>query len=268
MSRRRRARWVSKTIPPLGKILPHELQALRELAKEEWRKQRRKASPTSRPQAFAKKSNESVNPASSTAFADWVFWQLNPDYRPIDRQRTSLQMKWSGEYGHEQIERLKLWIKKDRRECGSFGLQSPWRAVYVDSQNRSEQNTFVASRLKFNGVALKGRPDVVLRDTQTNGIIILERKITHGDPNSIPPSGYANHLCQLWTYAWMDAWNDAPYVMLVLQYWHRDWGKSPWSHDLGVAPVRFREDNQFNRWATNWFTRYGGEFAEHSQSIG
>ncbi len=258
MSRRRSARWVGNASPPAGTVSRDELRVLRDLAKEHWKRSHKASLSGTDRKPPNLRSDAVVKRSSPTAFADWIFWQLNPTHRPTARGDSSQKMKWSGEYGHEQIERLRLWLQRDRRVGMHFERPGAWCPIYVDSPDRPEQRNFIASRLTVNGQSLKGRPDVVLQNEVTKAVIILERKVTQGNPERIPQSGYANHLCQLWCYGCMDAWNEAPYVMLVLQYWHRDWKKSTWANVYHVAPVRLNLDERFHSWALNWFTRYGG----------
>ena len=204
--------------------------------------------------------------ASPTAFADWVFWRMNPTYQPPERGHSSVRMKWSGAYGHKQIEKLRLWLSGDRRAAPLIEKAGHWRPIYVDQPDGAAGDLLQASRLHVGGQAVRGRPDVVLRDEDTGGVIVLERKVLQRDAESVPEDGYANHWCQLWCYGWMDAWADAPYVMLVLQYWRRNWQHGPLARKHELARVRFCHSVGFHRWALGWFQRYGGSFENRPRS--
>jgi hypothetical protein len=204
---------------------------------------------------------EAGDRASATAFADWVFWQINPHYEPEEHATSSVQMMWSGAYDHAQIEKLRLWLCRERRAAPLFEKAGRWEPIYVDSHNGAGGCAFAASCLTVYGKPVGGRPDVVLRDGDSGGVIVLERKVLQRGVESVPRDGYANHWCQLWCYGWMDAWADAPYVLLALQYWHRDWTRGPLARKDDTARIRFCRSPRFHAWALDWFKRYGGTFA-------
>jgi hypothetical protein len=203
--------------------------------------------------------------ATAAAFGDWVFWQRNPHYQPLQRGRSTTRMLWSGQYGHAQIERLRLWLLRDRNAARLVST-TDWELVYADPPDKAAQHVFRASCLIVDGQELTGRPDVVLRSTVSGGVIVLERKVLHRDEQAIPKDGFANHWCQLWCYGWMDAWADAPYVMLALQYWRRHWQQSTWAKVHGLAPVRFCRSPGFEAWARRWFEKYGGSICPRNSS--
>jgi len=201
--------------------------------------------------------------ASPTAFADWTFHRLNPTYRRSPKEPTTERMLLrSGRYEHEWIERLKLWARRNERVARMARGFGEWKLVYADPPDEKDQRLFRASRLLVDGVAVHGRPDVVLRDVRSGGIIILERKVVHtveGRRERLR-EGYPNNWCQMWCYGWVDDWLDAPYVMLVLQYRYRDCSKSRYSEPLDMVPVNFRDDAEFHARIVGWFDRYGGRF--------
>jgi hypothetical protein len=204
--------------------------------------------------------DDGLGRASPTAFADWVFWRKNPNYVPAERGHSSVRMMWSGQCGHKQIEQLRLWLCTDRRAASLVEKAGRWQPIYVDSPDGAAGSPFMASCLKVDGEPVRGRPDVVLRDEDTGGLIVLERKLLQREPKSVPKDGYANHWCQLWCYGWMDQWAGAPYVLLALQYWHRDWRRGPPAKKDDVARVRLCRSPRFHAWALGWFKRYGGVF--------
>ena len=201
--------------------------------------------------------------ATPTAFANWAFWRKNPTYRRSPKESSTRRMLWSGKYEHKEIERLKLWLRGNERVAGMAGSFGEWKLVYADPPDEKDGRVFRASRLLVDGVPVHGRPDVVLRDELSGGVIILERKVVHTveGRREVLRKGYHNHWCQIWCYGWIDDWLDAPYVMLPLQYWYRDWSKSLYSELLDVVPpVNFRDDPEFQARILEWFKAYGGTY--------
>ncbi len=203
-------------------------------------------------------ANRRPDPDSGTvtAFSDWVFRQQNPQYTQPMNGSGSTIMRWVGGYSHEQIERLRLWLVNDPR-IERFVRSGTWRLTYADRDHAPRSN-LRASRLCIGDRALGGRPDVVLSNAENGGIIIVERKVTIRDPWTIPRHGYANHWCQLWCYGLMDEWARAPFVLLALQYWHRNWERSPLAKLAFLPTPRIAQSPAFHEWGLGWFSRYGG----------
>lgn len=256
MSRSGRPRLVRGS----ANMAPATQRALRDFAEERhrWRVDREELAAKCAKRSIQR--DETPERASATAFANWVFWQRNPNYQPPARGPSPTLLRWSGEYGHKQICTLQEMMSRDRRVGALVRARGDWRPIYVDGLDRSNQRTFFASRLRVDGQKLSGRPDVVLRDASSGNVIILERKVVHRPTWNMPKDGFANHWCQVWTYGWMDAWVNAPNILLVLQYWRRDWKARPQSVVHGIAPVRMCRSPAFDAWARNWFHAYGGRF--------
>lgn len=215
---------------------------------------------------MAARPREPASKATATTFADWVFHKLNPGHRAAAKTESTQRMRWSGQYGHEEIERLKSWLQRNRhiaRLSHSFG---EWKCVYADPPDRADAHVFQASCLWINGSPMRCRPDVVLRDEKTGRVIILERKVTHTvrEREHYLAHGYLSHWCQAWCYAWIDDWLNAPDVLLVLQYWYRDWSRSNWAKRLDdFQPVKWRSSRQFHSEILRLFREYGGAFRGH-----
>lgn len=200
--------------------------------------------------------------ATPTAFADWVFHRMHPEYQRVSLNRAKTHFQWSGEYEHDKIERLRLWMRRSPTARRWAAPEEPWRLEYVDSPEPEKRKLFTASSLRVDGESVRGHPDVVLRNKRSNSILILERKVIHqfeGRSTQLQ-SGYMNNWCQLWCYAWMDEWLDAETVLMFVQYRYRDWKQGGFSEPLRYVPLRYRRDPSFHAEVLSWFEAYGGQF--------
>ena len=205
---------------------------------------------------------------SPHVFADWVFHQINPGYRSDPHAPTTRRFLWSGKYEHEQIERLRLWMRENTAVADWANRDEPWRCVYADPPDKKDGRLFTASALLINGAPVRGRPDVVLRNDRRDCVLILERKVVHTVERRWERlrAGYVSNWCQTWCYGWIDDWVDVREVMLILQYRYRDRSRGGYSEPLDVVPARFRRDPRFHAEMLGWFHRYGGEFRPPSLS--
>ena len=80
----------------------------------------------------------------------------------------------------------------------------------------TDVESFRISTLKVNGKALYGVPDIVYRNAKTGEIMIVEIKASNAE---VPLDGWPNLRTQLWCYAQIDQWADAPKITLVGQVW-------------------------------------------------
>lgn len=101
--------------------------------------------------------------------------------------------------------------EKIRRDSYEF-LTDEWELEFEDISSK-KRNSYEISRLLFNGNKMKGKPDVVYRNTRTNDRIIIEIKNT-GIMTNIPVGGWYNVQCQLWAYSWIDDFIDSPNIYL------------------------------------------------------
>lgn len=92
---------------------------------------------------------------------------------------------------------------------------SGWELIYQDPLS-DERVVKIISNLRVRGQPLKGVPDVVFREKKTGRILIVERKASNRE---IPTDGWPNLRAQLWAYAQIDDWANAPEVLLVGEIW-------------------------------------------------
>ena len=82
-----------------------------------------------------------------TAFADWVFWKMNPSYHPSQKKPSSARSQWSGKYEHRQIERLRLWMRRGEDTNDMVSASDGWELSYADpNDDEQAKRVFRASR--------------------------------------------------------------------------------------------------------------------------
>lgn len=92
-----------------------------------------------------------------------------------------------------------------------------WKCIHSTSLDDSE-SVFQISRLSINTLPLRGVPDVVFRNLQTGEILIVEIKVTD---KPIPFDGWPDLRAQLWCYAQIDDWLQAPKIHLAAEIWSK-----------------------------------------------
>ncbi len=120
----------------------------------------------------------------ASAFCTWLFGIEHPRYLSNRNSNETIALQKKHRFLEKEIETRKLW-RPVRDTRGNFEL------LFADPLDGS-CNPFVASRLKVDGSSLQCIPDVVLKDSTTNEIIIIERKITTTSKEYIPESLWLN----------------------------------------------------------------------------
>lgn len=144
-----------------------------------------------------------------------------------------------------------------------------WRLVYADPHDDTG-HTFYASRLLVDGQPMRCRPDVVLRNTATGLVIVVERKVTGWQDSDVPEDAWPNVRAQLWCYGWIDDWLAAPDVILVCQFHRRRLHgrrqdrQAPWIWNWEKRPGWRRSDAAFHSECLGYFIEYGGSFLDAS----
>jgi hypothetical protein len=113
---------------------------------------------------------------------------------------------------------------------------------------------FDISTLRIGGEGLLGVPDLVFRERRTNRIAIVELKVS---PAELPSDGWPNLRAQLWAYARIDRWMNAPEIILAGEVW------SPVSSGL-VRRATYRwvnGDTALEEECAALFLKYGGTIA-------
>lgn len=196
---------------------------------------------------------------TASDFARWVYEKYHPhsaSKRADDRKREE-RMK-IGIATHDDIERMRLWADENVQ-----GNSHYWELLYADSHaSQSSDRVFLASYLPWNGYPVRCRPDVVLRNKDSGEVVIIERKVTTGGHvRWASDHAYARIRAQLWCYAWIDEWRDAPEVYLVCEWWaaHKKSKQSPsWR----------RSDRNLHRNCRDLWEEYGGKWVGPKLDVG
>jgi hypothetical protein len=126
--------------------------------------------------------------------------------------------------------------------------------VFADTHDGTCDKVFHASHLQYNGQPLRCKPDLVLRETYSGKIIIVERTVTtESHLARVTKWGYARIRAQLWCYAWIDDWLDAPDVFLVCEWW------ANYKCSL-VRPCGWRTSPTLHSECMRYFKEYGGQW--------
>lgn len=196
-------------------------------------------------------------------FEEWVFNKTNPTYVRPDYKSELLDRQKLGRFTHSQIQLTRGWVKQVE---AAKGLSSSWELVYADPHDDSDSRIFNASCLTVDGKPMRGKPDVVLRDTETGTIIIIERKVTSWEDKEIPKYAWPNIRAQLWCYSWMDDWVNASDIVLICQFWRRRIEKGrqvaegAWLWNWDIRPAWRRSTAWVDSQCLQYFIEYGGKF--------
>lgn len=208
---------------------------------------------------FKSASSPEFPKATASSFANWVFEQ-SVGFRSADpagyaTRRERLRL---GAVTHRDIE-LFLRLKWSTEHLGEE--RSSWVLEFADDKEAPDR-IFKASTLRVNGRSLRCVPDVVLRNTATNSVMIIERKTTTLTDVNISPDGWPNVQAQLWCYSNIDEYREAPEVIMIGQFWRRSRGGVVLSH---THPAWRRSDSEHDFLCRQWFERYGGEILYAAQ---
>jgi hypothetical protein len=190
--------------------------------------------------------------ATASSFANWVFESCVGDPTPLDDRASRSHRLRLGRITHRSIE-LFMQFKWTQRFLAGHP-PSDWKLEFADT-DEGPSTSYVSSVLSVGGRPLRGLPDVVLRNTGTNTVLIIERKTTYVPAPQIPATGWPNVEAQLWCYSLLDAWSAADEVLLVGQLWHRERFGLTLCHE---HPAWRRSDQKHHRRCAEWFLRYGG----------
>ena len=142
-----------------------------------------------------------------TDFSGWVFDLCFPVRR---HNIASLEMGRATERKLLERHRARYFLRLPEPKPQS----KDWELVFRDPL--TEVSPFRISSLQVNGRAMYGVPDIVYRNAKTGEVMIVEIKAT--DAN-LPQDGWPNLRAQLWCYAQIDDWRNAPKITLIGQVW-------------------------------------------------
>lgn len=195
--------------------------------------------------------------ATASSFCNWVYSQ---SITSIDKDRESNEKLLNeGRIFHQTIDDFfrSKWVTNNINP----GEINDWDTIYADRENEASPILY-SSKLKINNESLRCKPDIVLRNKNTQQLIIIERKTTHmlehyytNDFVNKIHEGWPNLACQLWCYSWIDDWADMEDIILIGQIWRI------YSERLEIFndhPYFAKSNKQFQRQCTKWFQLYGG----------
>jgi hypothetical protein len=154
------------------------------------------------------------NPATPTAFSDWVFRSKHRSRLPGVQNRLQ-----GGTEAHKHID---LMIRSGHlKEFMPGDPGHDYEVIYCDDTT-SDVEPLKASSLKVSGVPLTCKPDLVFRHKSLGTVVVIERKTTERHRDDLPKNLHElwdNVRCQLWCYGEIDDWAGAKEVRLAVNYW-------------------------------------------------
>lgn len=135
-----------------------------------------------------------------SSFSDWILGLYCSN-----RDANALRM---GKDGENYVEQL----RKARTRLANRSPDSGWELEFSDNGENTEP--YIISSLHLDGIPLRAKPDRVLRQRSTGNRLIVEIKTTR-TYKPIPRFGWPNLKAQLWCYGLIDAFRDAPKVLLT-----------------------------------------------------
>jgi hypothetical protein len=128
-----------------------------------------------------------------------------------------------------------------------------WKLIY-EGIRESNRVAKTISTLIVEGKPIRGAPDFVFQEEQSERILIVDLKASEWN---IPSDGWPNLRAKLWAYGQIDEYLKAPEVLLAGEIW--------WFDDQGIFPrgVRrwHRGDEELHRQNLELFKLYGGTSA-------
>ena len=176
--------------------------------------------------ALAKERLPRKRSPTVTSFSDWVF-QLDrgsEDEYAKERGKAGETVLVNGvfrdlaELRRERWEGIQNKKKQDMCYYASKRFPSSEWSLEYDGTSNSEENAIEISALRINNKPLHAKPDLVFRHKGTGDILILELKTWNGY-GRLPPFGWPNMKVQLWCYGMIEAWRDAPNIILQGRVW-------------------------------------------------
>ena len=141
-------------------------------------------------------------------------------------------------------------IERDIARWTPVPSNRDWELIYRDPLE-VKPTPLQISGLTINGQPMVGAPDLVLRHRRNGEVLIVERK---GSRRDLPSDGWPNAKAQLWAYAQIDDWKNAPRVLLAQEVWG-DYGSSA-RVQLRQVLVWEARDEEFHRQNAELFDLY------------
>lgn len=191
--------------------------------------------------------------ANASSFANWVYKLSHNPERESGEYQDDKRKSQSSPFTFEDGDVVAGYLARERDD---EQLGYGWTLVYADPGDEIRER-FFASRLIVDDERIRCRPDAVMRHDATGEILIIERKITTKFDCQIPTHSWPNVRAQLWCYAWIDDWADAPKITLMDEIWRRN---ATTAQPVPPRVRRFwdRRDELFQRENEELFLKYGG----------
>ena len=136
-----------------------------------------------------------------------------------------------------------------------------WRLTFMD--NEASDRTYLASKLRVDGLPMRCRPDLAFENRATGAVMIVEYKMTFFSTatktrkvhtrESFDPEGQPDNRAQLWCYSHIDDFRDVGEVLLVLQFWDAT------TFENKATLTWLRAEQELEKEARGFFVKYGGE---------
>lgn len=169
----------------------------------------------------------------------------------------------------EKIVNKEIDYRTEKYFRKNYNIPYEWELEYHDL-NKKNNNKYQISSLTYRDCVLYGKPDMVYRNRTNNDRIIIELKSTSGINVDIPEDGWINMKCQLWSYSFIDKFQDSNNIFLVGDI-HRVYfsenqiisghHKSPswWFKKNGKINLEEKGINEFFNQCKEVFKIYGGK---------
>lgn len=187
---------------------------------------------------IARRNRPSSPGSNVTDFTDWIYRLYLPE-----RQSRSLLL---GRLAEREIARRTLSIPKHGR----------WKLIHCGIGDAPDAALTIPS-LRVNGAPMRGCPDLVFREKETNRILVVELKVTEAE---IPLDGWPNLEAQLWAYSHIP-WPNAGAILLVGEVWG-------FTEGLRLRPPAIRYshgDSAFHQRNLQLFAAFGGTLDTREQ---
>jgi len=170
----------------------------------------------------------------------------------VEKYIRELKEQAAQRHAQREVERKQYMARYAERTYKGAG----WEIIYNGTSASDEQSKLI-DHLRINADPLKAKPDLVLRDSESGDVLVLELKTWRGG-KYLPRFGWANTKAQLWCYGLLQ-WPEQPRnVYLQVHVWLRQrgeltgrfWVLTPWRSN----------DPRIHREALQLFEAFGGTY--------
>lgn len=145
-----------------------------------------------------------------TDFTSWIYDSIIPERNYSQNLKDGKEVEKN--IYKEIVNNLDKSDNYFKRQYNGF-LNDDWVLEYEDLSDEPKK-IYKISKLKLNNKPIFGKPDIVYKNKKTNDRIIVEIKSTNYN-TIIPPGGWYNLQCQLWSYSHIDDFKDSNNIFLM-----------------------------------------------------